>query len=232
MEIISNVHRVPGVDGANVYLLLDETLTLVDTGMPRSAETILEYTRSLGRAPTDLTRILLTHHHIDHVGGLAELKRQTGATVLAHPDDAPFIAGEQPPPLPHGIVMRLIFCVMSLVFRAEPVPVDVLIEEGQTLDVLGGATVVHAPGHTSGSIALHVPAEGLLISGDAINRRDNRLGLPPKPFTQDMERAIASIRRLVDLDFDVLCPGHGDPIVGGAAEQVRAMLREQEGKAV
>ncbi len=224
MEIISNVHRVPGVDGVNVYLLLDETLTLVDTGMPRSAGIILEYIRSLGHAPKDLTRILLTHHHVDHVGGLAELKRQTGATALAHPGDAPFIAGEQSPPPPHGIVMRLLFRVMSIIFHAEPVPIDMLVEEGHSFDILGGATLIHAPGHTSGSIALHFPSAGLLISGDTINHRDNQLGLPPKPFTKDMEQAIASIHRLVDLDFDVLCPGHGDPIVGGAAEQVRAML--------
>jgi glyoxylase-like metal-dependent hydrolase (beta-lactamase superfamily II) len=227
MEIISNVHRVPGVNGTNVYLLLGETLTLVDTGMPRSAETILEYIRSLGHAPTDLTRIFLTHHHVDHVGGLAKLKRQTRATVLAHPGDAPFIAGEQSPPLPHGIVMRLVFRVMSVVLHAEPVSVDMLTEDGHTLDVLNGATVIHAPGHTSGSIALHFPAERLLISGDTIDNRGNRLGFPPRPFTQDMEQAIASIRRMANLDFDVLCPGHGDPIVGGAAEQVRAMLREK-----
>ncbi len=224
MEIIPNVHRVPGVNSANVYLLLDETLTLVDTGMPRSAETILEYVRSLGYDPTDLTRILLTHHHVDHWGSLAELERQTQATILAHPGDAPFIAGEQSPPPPHSVVMRLLIRVMSVVFRAEPVPVDVLVEEGHTFDILGGATVVHAPGHSAGSIALHFPGERLLISGDAIDNRGNRLGFPPKPFTQDMEQAIASIRRLADLDFDVLCPGHGDPIVGGAAKQVRAIL--------
>jgi glyoxylase-like metal-dependent hydrolase (beta-lactamase superfamily II) len=231
MEIIPNVHRVPGVVGTNVYLLLNKTLTLVDTGMPRNAETILEYIRSLGHAPTDLTRIFLTHHHVDHVGGLAELKRRTQATVLAHPGDAPFIAGEQSPPPPHGIVMRLLLRVMSVAFRTEPVPVDMLVEEGHTFDVLGGATVVHAPGHTAGSIALHFPAERLLISGDVIDHRGNKLGFPPRPFTQDMEQAITSVRRLANLDFDVLCPGHGDPIVGRAAEQVRAMLREKGGTA-
>jgi glyoxylase-like metal-dependent hydrolase (beta-lactamase superfamily II) len=92
--------------------------------------------------------------------------------------------------------------------------------------LLGGATVVHVPGHTPGSIALHFPSERLLICGDTIGHRGDRLGLPPKPFTVDMKQAIASIRRMAELEFDVLCPGHGAPIAGGAGEQVRAMVRE------
>ena len=90
---------------------------------------------------------------------------------------------------------------------------------------LGGATVVHVPGHTPGSIALHFPSERLLICGDTIDHRRNRLGPPPKPFTEDMDQAIASLRRMAELEFDVLCPGHGTPIVGGADEQVRAMVQ-------
>jgi glyoxylase-like metal-dependent hydrolase (beta-lactamase superfamily II) len=84
---------------------------------------------------------------------------------------------------------------------------------------------VHVPGHTAGSVALHVPAERLLICGDVIDHRRNRLGPPPKPFSDDVEQAIIAVRRLAELDFDVLCPGHGPPLVGGAGEQVRAMVQ-------
>ena len=115
----------------------------------------------------------------------------------------------------------------------DPVPVDQTVQDGDHLDTsaalstgpLGGATVVHVPGHTPGSIALHFPSERLLICGDTIDHRRGRLGPPPKQFTVDMNQALVSIRRMAELEFDALCPGHGTPIVGGADEQERAMVQ-------
>jgi glyoxylase-like metal-dependent hydrolase (beta-lactamase superfamily II) len=250
VEIIPKVHLVPGLKGANAYLLLGDPLTLVDTGMPGSEETILSYVEGLGLAAGDLARIVITHHHLDHVGSLAALKQRTAAQVLAHPGDAPFISGAQPAPPARSTILRLVFRLLgSMLPRADPAPVDVVLQDGDHLDtfaplsagtfaplsagtfaplsagLLGGATVVHVPGHTAGSIALHFPAERLLICGDVIDHRRNRLGPPPKPFTDDMDQAVASLRRLAELEFDVLCPGHGVPVVGGADEQVRAMVR-------
>jgi glyoxylase-like metal-dependent hydrolase (beta-lactamase superfamily II) len=226
VEIIPNVHLVPGMRGANVYLLLGSTLTLVDGGMPGSEETILSYMHSLGLAEGDLARIVLTHHHLDHVGSVAAIKERTSARVLAHAGDAPFMSGERRPPPAESRVMRALFGLVAPIKpRAEPVPVDVMVEDGDHLDLLGDATVVHVPGHTPGCIALHLPSERLLICGDVIDHRGNRLGPPSKPFTSDMNQAIASLRRLAELEFDVLCPGHGAPLVGGADEEVRAMVR-------
>jgi glyoxylase-like metal-dependent hydrolase (beta-lactamase superfamily II) len=226
MEIIPNVHRIPGMRGANVYLLLGSTLTLVDTGMPGSAGAILSYIEGLDPAAGDLARIVITHYHLDHMGSLAAIKQRTSAQVLAHPGDAPFISSEQPPPSPPGALMRVLFRLLApLLPQADPAPVDVTLQDGDRLDLLSGATIVHVPGHTPGEIALHFPSERLLICGDVIDHRRNRLGPPPKPFTDDKNQAIASLYRLAELDFDLLCPGHGAPIVGGAGEQVRAMVR-------
>jgi glyoxylase-like metal-dependent hydrolase (beta-lactamase superfamily II) len=243
MEIIPNVHLIPGVRGVNVYLLLGNTLTLVDTGMPGNAGAILSYVDSLGLAAGGLARIVITHHHLDHVGSAAAVKQRTSSLLLAHPADAPFISGEQSPSPPHSAILRLFFRLLAPILpHAQPVPVDVTVRDGDRLDtfaalpdpdartgsagVLRGATVVHVPGHTPGSIALHFPSERLLICGDTISHRGNGLGPPPKPFTADMNQAIASLRRMAELEFDVLCPGHGAPIVGGAGEQLRAMVRE------
>lgn len=229
MEIISNVHRIPGVRGTNAYLLIDHTLTLVDTGMPGNAEAILGYVRHLNFAFVDLARIIITHHHVDHVGSAAAIKRRAMPVVSAHPADAPVISGEYPQPPPRGMPMRLLFRLVPAMSRFDPVAVDVPLETGDHLDVLGGGTILHVPGHTPGAIAVHFPAERLLICGDAINHRGNRLAPPPKPFTEDMKQAVASLHRLAELDFEVLCPGHGDPIVGRADEQVRAMNRDVRG---
>jgi glyoxylase-like metal-dependent hydrolase (beta-lactamase superfamily II) len=215
--------------GANAYLLLGSTLTLVDTGMPGSADTILGYIEGLGLKAADLANIVITHNHIDHVGSVAALKQRTSAQVLAHPGDAPLISGEQsPPPAPSAVMRFLFWLVAPLMPTAEPVPVDVTVQDGDHLDTagpLGDATVVHVPGHTLGAIALHLPSERLLICGDTINHRRGRLGQPPKAFTADTDQAIASLRRIAGLEFDVLCPGHGAPIVSGASEQVRAMVQ-------
>jgi glyoxylase-like metal-dependent hydrolase (beta-lactamase superfamily II) len=226
VEIISNVHLIPGMRGANVYLLLGGTLALVDSGMPGSADGILSYIDGLDPATGGLARIVITHHHLDHVGSVAAVKQRTGAQVFAHPGDAVFISGEQSPSPASGAMARVLVRLLTPIMpRAKPAPVDVTIQDGDRLDLLSGATVIHVPGHTPGSIALHFPSERLLICGDAISHRGNRLGPPPKPFTEEMDQAVASLRRLADLEFDVLCPGHGAPIVGRADEQVRAMVR-------
>ena len=226
MEIIPSLHRISGMRGANAYLLLGSSLTLVDTGMPGSDETILAYIDSLGLDARGLDRIVITHHHLDHVGSAAALKGRTSARVLAHPDDALFISGEHAPLPPQSPVMRFLFWLMApLMPSAEPVSIDLAVRDNDHLDLLGGATVVHVPGHSPGAISLHFPLEGLLICGDAIDHRRGRLGPPPKGFTIDMGQAIASIRRMAELEFDILCPGHGAPLVGGADERVRAMVR-------
>ena len=229
MQITASVHLIPGMRGANTYLLLGSAPTLVDTGMPGSAPTILAYIESLGLSADDLSRIVISHHHLDHVGSLAALKARTSAQVLAHPGDAGLISGEQSPPPASSPLMRFFFRLAALVMPApEPVSVDLAVRDGDRLDLgdpLGEATVVHVPGHTPGSVALHLPSRRLLICGDTIDHRRGRLAPPPKPFTEDMAQALASIRLMGDLDFDVLCPGHGAPLVGGAGEQVRAMVQ-------
>ena len=201
MEIIPNVHLIPGVTGGNVYLLVGSTLTLVDAGLPDDADAILSYIDSLGRSTTEVTRIVITHYHRDHVGSIEAIKQRTGSLVLAHSADVPLIS-------------------------AQAVTVDATLEDGDHLDVLHGATVVHVPGHTPGSIALHLPAERVLLCGDTIKNGGERLTPPPEQYTADMKGAIASIRRMAGLEFDVLCVGHGAPVACGADEQVRAMVRE------
>ena len=229
MEITPNVHLIPNMRGANTYLLLGATATLVDTGMPGSADTILGYMEELALSASDLSRIVITHHHLDHVGSLAALKSRTSAQVVAHPGDAGLISGEQAPPPASSPIMRLLFRLVTPFMPApEPVPVDLAVRDGDRLDLgdpLGSATVVHVPGHTPGSIALHLPSRRLLICGDTIDHRRGRLGPPPKPFTEDMDQALASIRLMAGLECDVLCPGHGAPIVSGADQQVRAMVQ-------
>ncbi len=224
MEIIPKVHKIPGMRGANVYLLVDRELTLVDAGMPGQCDLILGYIESLGLSADDLARIVITHNHLDHVGSLADLRQRTPAQVIAHHAEAPFISGKETQPSPPSTLMRLLER-LPLLPRVKPAPVDVAVQDGDHLELLDGATVIHVPGHTPGSIALHLPLEGALICGDAIDHRRGKLGPPPKAFTLDMDQALDSVRRMAGLDFDLLCPGHGTPIVGRADKEVRALVQ-------
>ena len=228
MEIVPNVHLIAGTRGANAYLLAGSMPTLVDTGMPGSAPAILGAMQRLGLSPSGLGRIVITHHHFDHAGSLAAVKQRTAAQVFAHAADVPFISGVQPPPPPQNAVTRLLFSLFGRlpVLRSPAAAVDVPLQDGDRLDVLGGVTVVHVPGHTPGAIALHLPAEGVLICGDSIRVHGRRLLPPDRIFTADIERAMDSLRRMATLEFDVLCPGHGTPLAGGAGEKVRALVRE------
>lgn len=221
---MQNVHRIPGMRGANVYLLVGRELTLVDAGMPGQGDKILSHIEGLGLSVDDLARIVITHNHLDHVGSLADLRHRTPAQVIAHHAEAPFISGEEIQPSPPSALMRFLER-MPLLPRVEPAPVDVTVQDGDQLDLLGGATVVHVPGHTPGCVALHLPSEGALICGDAIDYRRGKLGPPPKAFTLDMDQALDSVRRMAELDFDLLCPGHGVPIQSGADKEVRALVQ-------
>ncbi len=224
MEIVPGLYRIPNLKRANAYLLLEKGLTLVDAGMPGDEAAIMRTIMSLGREPANLAQIIVTHHHADHCGSLAALKTQTDAQVLAHAADAPYICGELVRPLPDHWLLRPLFRLLRSRSHGGGVGVDRTLTDGEPLPLLGGATVIHLPGHSPGSIALHFPAEKVLISGDAVIVQNGRPTPPPRFFSQDPAEAMKAIRRLATLDFETLCPGHGEPITSGGAEQLRAML--------
>src|SRR5256885_89463 len=111
MELLPGIHRVDGVI-CNVYVIVErEGLTLIDAGMPRSEGKIGAYVRGIGRELGEVRRIVLTHQHVDHVGGAAALAEQTGAEVIASVGDALAIEGRarrEMPREPLGTVFRLV----------------------------------------------------------------------------------------------------------------------------
>jgi glyoxylase-like metal-dependent hydrolase (beta-lactamase superfamily II) len=203
-------------------------LTVIDTGVPGSAEAILGAVASLGRRPADVTEIVLSHFHYDHTGSAAELARRTGARVLAHPADAPVIRGQQPgaPPrlteLERPLAEMVVGDLASLPGPpAPPVEVDQEVQDGDR--TAGGGLIVAVPGHTPGSIALLVPHLGVLFTGDTIASSD---GMPILgPFNIDRLAAIDSVRKQARLSFEVACFGHGAPLVGGASRKILALIR-------
>jgi glyoxylase-like metal-dependent hydrolase (beta-lactamase superfamily II) len=210
-----------GAWGANVYLLVDDDgLTLVDTGLPGRADLILEQIEELGYSPSDVKRIIITHHHADHTGSLAALKKATQAEIIAHPADAPYIDGtlSQPGPAGPQWLSRLLAC-FGWLWATEPVPVNTLVNDGDELPILGGIQILHTPGHTPGSICLYLQSQNLLIAGDLLANRFG-LKLPAGSFTVDIAQEIRSVKRVAGLEFDIICFGHGSQIMHDANHTV------------
>ena len=215
-QLIQDLHIIRGL--VNVYILgTADGLAVLDTGFPSSVPKILDGVRALGRRPNDVRHIVLTHAHPDHIGSAAALKRETGATVWAHPIDAPIIeAGtgfrhvEASPGLRNRILTRLL---LGLVTVVEPTKVDQFIEDGDSPPFLPDLVAMHAPGHCAGQIAFHWRRHGgVLFTADAcVNRSGPKLPVA----TEDVVLARKSLARLSKLDFEMICVMHGRPIMSG-----------------
>ena len=207
----------------NVYLVRTSSgIAIVDTGPLGSEHEVFKALARLEAAWSDVRWIVLTHSHKDHAGSAAALVEMTGAVVLAGAKDAPVIAGIAPEsealitPEERPFYDR----IAPTIPPAPPVKVDHVLREGDRLGWGSPTTlVVETPGHTSGSIALHLPDDRLLFTGDnvASMRTTPILG----PFNVAREKAIESFRKLAQLDIDIACFGHGDPITARAGSELR-----------
>jgi hydroxyacylglutathione hydrolase len=223
MEILPGIHQVDEVN-SNCYIIVRDQLILIDTGLPRSTQKITNYIqKTLNRKLSELSTIIITHHHIDHTGNIYELKNLSGAQVAVHEADADFVSGRITRPLPKG-GFGLLYRFMGLFLKSTAVEPDIRLKDG---DTLAGLTCIHTPGHTPGSICLLDPMSKVLFVGDLLRFDGKNISAPPSQFTADMDAAKRSISRLVTFDFDILLSGHGVPLKSGAAEKVRAFAKTQ-----
>lgn len=209
----------------NVFLIdADDGLTLIDTGPPGCEAKILAAIRSLGKQPSTIRQILVTHCHYDHTGSLAALKRMTNAPAYMHPADADLVrtgkAGrtfEPAPGLLNSLVVRLFMgSIPSTVAATE---IEHAVNDGDELPVAGGMKAIHAPGHCAGQLAFLWPHHnGVLFAADAAA---NVIRLGSSFVYEDYAEGQRSLAKLAALDFDVACFGHGNAIVGGAAQRFR-----------
>ncbi len=172
IELLPRLHLLRFPVG-QAYLWRDgEELTLIDAGTIGSGRPIADAVTALGHAPREVRRVVLTHFHEDHAGGAGEFAALSGAEVLAHHLDAPFVRGELPGPPPkfEDWERPLHAAAARHLPPGTPVPPSSVTEvtDGDVLGFGGGAHVVHVPGHTDGSIALYLPARGVLFTGDTV----------------------------------------------------------------
>ncbi len=214
LKIADGIFQVEGVN-CNVYLVEDgDKLILIDTGLPRSDGKIVKYINGLGRKPTEVSTIVLTHFHIDHVGSLKKMKNLTGAKVAVHEADAPYVAKTKDPPRPKNMMIRALNSVMK-VAAVEP---DIVLKEG---DKVGKLEVIHTPGHSEGSISLLDADRKVMFVGDAVRFVDGKIVGPPEGFTLDMAKANESIKKLASFDFEVMLAGHGATLIPEASKKLK-----------
>lgn len=190
-----------------VYLICGEAISLVDSGVAGTEHAIFEYLRRTGRSPEEITTLVLTHAHPDHIGAARAIKEITGCTVAAHRADQPWIEDteqqfrDRPIPNFHALV-------------GGSVAVDRALEDG---DVLKLGTdlrldVLHTPGHARGAIALWLARDRALLSGDAVPRPGE------VPIYEDAAASAQSLQRLRALaGIQVLLSSWDEPRTGEQA---------------
>ena len=228
IELAPGIHRLGHGAGGRVSAFLVENggeLSLVDTLFESDARLVIEAIRGLGRSVTDLKRIAITHGHRSHLGGLAALKRASGATIYAHAWEADIVSADrraQPATLLPKQSLKLIPFQLGLRLNRPkhvPCPVDEGLDDG---DTFGPLQVLHAPGHSPGHLAFWWPERSFLIAGDAIATWPS-LCAGWKAFTLNRTQHAVSLRRMAALDARIVGVGHGEPITEGAADRVHAL---------
>ncbi len=216
MQVAQHVHALkipfqlkagPGViidRSVYAYIIYGKRIYLIDSGVSTSVDTIFNDINESGRSPEEISMVILTHSHPDHIGGAAAVQRSTGCSIAAHAAEIPWIEDvdrqfkERPVPGFHSIV-------------GGPVNVDRILKDGEVVELEEGLhlKVFHTPGHSAGSISLLLMEDNALFTGDAIPLTTDA------PIYDDAPASVSSIKRLKNVrGVDTLLSAWDDPKKG------------------
>ena len=242
------------VGPVNVYLVEGDPLTLIDTGpkADHSRSSLESGLGSLGYRIEDLRRVIITHHHVDHMGLAAEIVARSGAEIWTHPYSVPWMADLagfqrhnrrfyaqvwQEAGVPAPIISQITDANTHLLRWMDPVTASDTLDEGDTI-ALGGSPwqVFHTPGHAGGLICLWEPSSRTLLANDHLIRdiSSNPVMEPPQVAGAARPRRLVEylhhMQRMAALAPAVALPGHGE-IVTDVAGLVAHRLAFHERRA-
>lgn len=234
----------------NSYLFLDGSeVVLIDTGIP-TPDIRSDLETGLGRhglAFSDIDIVFLTHFHADHSGLAAQIQEASGATVYAHPNDAPMIEGDPNAladyrdrqleyferwKMPQEKRDALIeYMDSGPVYYAEEVATEPF-EDGDRFDI--GETelrVIHTPGHTSGLSSFELTDRNEVLTGDALLPvYTPNVGGADVRTERPLERYLETLERLAAFEFDRAWPGHRD-VIDEPSDRARFIVAHHEERA-
>ena len=238
----------------NMYALIGKDgWALIDAGMgtPEAREAFTIGLQHAKLSIDKLQAIVLTHHHPDHIGLSGELQEQTGAAVYMHPIDEAAIQLIWSGALPqrfgrvsrffaqHGLPNTELWVskedpkVMRHILRIPPHETFTLVEDGDTIDLVGEQyRVIWTPGHSDGQICLFRESDGVFLSADhVLPRITPNIGLyseheRPNP----LDDYLRSLAKVAQLPASIVLPGHGEPFrdLAGRTAEIIAHHEERE----
>ena len=232
MQLAPGLHRVGSASLVNSYIVDDGgALTIIDAGLKGHWKELLTELEQMGRSPSDVRGLVLTHGDVDHVGFAERLRSRHGVPIYVGAPDAAEARGEVKKPSAPRDPMRIGPLLGFLWYGmthggigSTPIKEVTAIDGATTLDLPGTPEVIPLPGHTPGSVAYLVPSLDAIFLGDAMTTRSvvsGQVGPAPAPFTVDRERALASLAALDGRSARLVLPGHGDAWTAGLPEALR-----------
>lgn len=223
-----------------VLLRDDQEVVLVDCGYPGFIPLLESAIHCYGLTFQDITRLIITHHDIDHLGSLAAIKRiYPHICIIAHEVEAPYIEGQlkakrllQAEDTLHFLPAedkQQAESFIAMLQAIEPTPVDVTVTNGEHLSWSGGIEIIHTSGHTPGHLSLYLLESKTLISGDALVIEQGRLDLANPQYTLNLQEAVRSIERLLDYEIEQVICYHGGLYSGNVRQALQAIIREYKG---
>ena len=240
-EIAPGVWRA-GTRWVNWYLVDagSEGCVVIDAGLPAYHRALARSLAAMGRQPSDVRAVVLTHGHIDHVG-MAPYLADAGVPVHLHPDDARLAANPRSNRTDRSVLPYLRYpATLGFVAHAvvngalrpgRPMPATLPLAEGAQPGLPGSPLVTHTPGHTDGSCVLQFPAHGVVFVGDLLCTASPVTVAPVAPQLQtrgsnrNCNQAMTSLDRLADVQARTVLPGHGAPWNDGIEAAVASARR-------